>query len=165
MNAIFRTLPGVLDAIDASAEARTAFVFAAWRRVAGAQLNDRTRPVALDGRQLLVAVSDKAWQRNLESLAPQLLFKLNALLGTSLVDRIEFRISPERLEDSESRDATRKQSTEKPSEETITPDLETALSTIADEALRRTVAKAAANCLSRQPSDLAWLNSGEPEIS
>lgn len=164
MNAIFRTLPGVLDAIDASAEARTAFVFAAWRRVAGSQLNDRTRPVALDGRQLLVAVSDKAWQRNLESLAPQLLFKLNALLGTSLVDRIEFRISPERLEDSERRNAG-KQSTEKPSEETITPDLEAALSTIADEALRRTVAKAAANCLSRQPSDLAWLNSGGPEIS
>lgn len=164
MNAIFRTLPGVLDAIDASAEARTAFVFAAWRRVAGSQLNDRTLPVALDGRQLLVAVSDKAWQRNLESLAPQLLFKLNALLGTSLVDRIEFRISPERLEDSEGRDA-RKRPTEKPSEETITPDLEAALSTIADEALRRTVAKAAANCLSRQPSDLAWLNSGRPEIS
>lgn len=161
MNAIFRTLPGVLDAINASPEARTAFVFAAWRRVAGSQLNDRTLPIELEGRQLLIAVSDKAWQRNLASLAPQLLFNLNALLGASLVDRVEFHISPERLDELGS--GTHGERPGEPgSEEMITADLGTALSTIADERLRRTVAKAAANCLSRQPADLAWLNSGEP---
>src|SRR5690349_945175 len=94
MNAFISTLPGVFDAIEASDEVRDAFVFAAWRSVAGEQVFERTTPLSVEEKRLVIAVSDKTWKRNLETLASQLLFKLNAALGKPLVDFIEFRISP-----------------------------------------------------------------------
>jgi predicted nucleic acid-binding Zn ribbon protein len=98
MKAFISVLPGVFDAIEDSDEVRDAFVFAAWRHVAGAQVSERTAPIEVDVRRLVVAVSDKTWKRNLETLAPQLLFGLNAALGKPLVDYIEFRIAPECLD-------------------------------------------------------------------
>jgi len=47
MDAFFRTLPGVFEAIETSDEVRAAFVFAAWKRVAGAQVTCRTAPIEL----------------------------------------------------------------------------------------------------------------------
>ena len=146
MDAFFRALPGVFEAIDASDEVRQAFVFAAWRRVAGAQLTERTAPLALDAKRLTVAVADITWQRNLESLAGQLLFRLNATLGRPLVDFIEFRIDeaavdamladksgPEIVLDSED----------------IPTEISDSAAAIKDEQLRKAVLDAAANCLSR----------------
>ena len=144
MKAFISTLPGVFDAIEASDEVRDAFIFAAWRRVAGEQVFTRTMPILVEEKRLVIAVSDKTWKRNLETLASQLLFKLNAALGKPLVDFIEFRISPSdivpspiRIKDAE--------------EESPTP-VEIAVSArgIRDEELRATVLKAAANCLSRR---------------
>ena len=144
MKAFISTLPGVFDAIEASDEVRDAFIFAAWRRIAGEQVFERTMPLLVEDKRLVIAVSDKTWKRNLETLASQLLFKLNAALGRPLVDFIEFRISPSdivpspiRIKDAE--------------EESPTP-VEIAVSArgIRDEELRATVLKAAANCLSRR---------------
>ena len=58
MNAFLSTLPGVFEAIDASDEVRDAFVFAAWRSVAGEQVSDRTEPLAVEEKRLIIAVSD-----------------------------------------------------------------------------------------------------------
>ena len=144
MKAFISTLPGVFDAIEASDEVRDAFIFAAWRRVAGEQVFERTMPLLVEGKRLVIAVSDKTWKRNLETLASQLLFKLNAALGKPLVDFIEFRISPSDIVPSPIR-------TEDAEEEPPTP-VEIAVSArgILDEELRATVLKAAANCLSRR---------------
>ena len=146
MDAVFRTLPGVFEAIDASDEVRQAFVYAAWKRVAGAQLTERTVPLSLDGKRLAIAVADKTWQRNLESLAPQLLFRLNATLGRPLVEFIEFRIDAPALEasiDDVNDQAIRPDSTEIPRE------VVDSAAVIKDDQLRRLVLIAAANCLSR----------------
>jgi hypothetical protein len=146
MDAFFRALPGVFEAIDASDEVRQAFVFAAWRRVAGAQLTERTEPLALDEKRLVVAVSDNTWRRNLESLAGQLVFRLNATLGRPLVDFIEFRIDEPAVEAALSRKAeptADADSTELPTE------ISDSAAAIKDEQLRKAVLNAAANCLSR----------------
>ncbi|MEQ1762863.1 MAG: DUF721 domain-containing protein [Pyrinomonadaceae bacterium] len=143
MNAFISTLPGVFDAIEASDEVRDAFIFAAWRNVAGEQVYTRTMPLLVEEKRLVIAVADKTWKRNLETLASQLLFKLNAALGKSLVDFIEFRVSPSDVEPS----AIKADHVE----EEFTPPVELAVSarSIRSEELRATVLRAAANCLAR----------------
>jgi hypothetical protein len=146
MDAFFRALPGVFEAIDASDEVRRAFVFAAWRRVAGAQLTERTVPLALDEKRLIVAVADRTWQANLESLAGQLLFRLNATLGRPLVEFIEFRI------DEPAVDAAlngRPRAEASPDSEELPIEISESAAAIKDEQLRKAVLGAAANCLSR----------------
>lgn len=146
MDAFFRTLPGVFEAIDASDEVRQAFVYAAWKRVAGAQLTERTVPVSLTDKRLAIAVADKTWQRNLESLAPQLLFRLNNTLGRPLVEFIEFRIDADAVEAANrgfEKAQTRPDSTEIPRE------VFDSAAAIKDDQLRKAVLNAAANCLSR----------------
>ena len=144
MNAFISTLPGVFDAIEASDEVRDAFIFAAWRNVAGEQVYSRTRPLLFEEKRLVIAVSDKTWKRNLETLASQLLFKLNAAMGKSLIDFIEFRISPSDIVPQTERTSD---ITEAPS-----PPMEISVSarSIRSEGLRETVLQAAANCLSRR---------------
>src|SRR5688500_5604840 len=95
MDVFFRTLPGIFDTIDASDEVRQAFVFAAWRRVAGEQIVERTAPIDFIEKRLVIGVADNTWKRNLETLAAQLVFKLNAMLGRPTVNFIEFRIVPD----------------------------------------------------------------------
>jgi hypothetical protein len=146
MNAFIKTLPGVFDAIEASVEVRDAFVFAAWRYVAGEKIAERTSPLQVDGKKLIVTVEDKTWKRNLESLAPQLLFKLNASLGRSLVDLIEFRISPAELPTRERAEDVVDGLMPMPEE------LAAAAERIQDRTLRQNVLKAAGACLSRKHS-------------
>ena len=146
MDAFFRALPGVFEAIDASEEVRRAFVFAAWKRVAGAQLTERAAPLALDEKRLIIAVADRTWQVNLESLAGQLLFRLNATLGRPLVDFIEFRID----ESAVNAALNGKPRTEDlPDSNELPVEISESAATIKDEQLRKAVLNAAANCLSR----------------
>ena len=144
MDAFFRTLPGVFEAIDASVEVRSAFVFAAWRKIAGSQIAGRSRPIELLDKRLAIAVADKTWQRNLESLGPQLLFKLNAALGRVTVNFIEFRIEPSAVEKPVPKDDKFDAA-----EARLPSELTNAAKAIRDERLRKTVILAAANCLSR----------------
>ena len=146
MDAFFGTLPGVFEAIDASDEVRRAFVFAAWKRVAGAQLTERTAPIDLVNGRLRIAVPDVTWQRNLESLAGQLLFRLNATLGRPLVEYIEFRIDAEAVESAQPEAGT--PDTE-PRRGNLPTEIFESAANIKDDQLRKAVLNAAANCLSR----------------
>ena len=146
MDAFFRALPGVFEAIDASDEVRRAFVFAAWRRVAGAQLTERTVPLGLEEKRLIVAVADRTWQANLESLAGQLVFRLNASLGRPLVDFIEFRIDETAVDAARGAEAAK---TEDADSAELPSEIFDSAAAIQDEQLRKAVLKAAANCLSR----------------
>lgn len=143
MNAFLSTLPTVIEAIDASDEVRDAFVFATWRSVAGGQVSDRTEPLAIEGKRLIVAVADRTWKRNLETLASQLVFKLNTSLGKPLVDYIEFRIAPDAL--------SRVGEVLGEFVDDVPAPVEVSVSArkIRDSTLRDTVLKAAANCLAR----------------
>ena len=147
MDAFFRTLPGVFEAIEASDEVRKAFVCAAWKRVAGAQLTERTTPAALEGKRLVIAVADRTWQRNLETLGSQLLFRLNAMLGRPLVDFIEFRIDALAVESAYVEDAGMEQ---QPFGGELPTEIFESAASIRDDQLRKLVLSAAMNCLSRK---------------
>ena len=64
----------------------------AWRRVAGEALRGQAVPFRLHRKLLVVAVPDTAWQKQLESISGQLIFRLNSLLGQAVITYIEFRV-------------------------------------------------------------------------
>jgi len=147
MDPFFRTIPGLLDAIDDSEEVRSSFVIAAWKRAAGRQIAERTEAIGLQGRRLVIAVPELAWQRNLESLASQLLFKINDSLGRSMVELIEFRVDPSVI----TRSGPRKISEDRIDHfEELPCEITDSAARIRDEKLRTAVLHAAANCLSRK---------------
>lgn len=144
MKAFISTLPGVFDAMDGSDQVRDAFIFAAWRNVAGDQVFSRTTPLFVEEKRLVIAVTDKTWKRNLETLASQLLFKLNDAIGKSLINFIEFRVSPADILPHVGRTA------DGVDELPLPVEIEVSASAIRNDELRETVLKAAANCLSRR---------------
>ncbi len=121
---------------------KRALVHAAWRRVAGDEINQRAMIVDLSDGVLTVATVSPEWQGQLRELAPQMLYRVNALIGGSGVDRIEFTVDEASVlaslnapEESESEDA-------EPS-----PELEEAAAAIKNDELRESFLAAAANSL------------------
>ena len=141
MESLFNTLPALLKRLPDIPEVRRAVVFAAWRRTAGEELRERAKPLSVESRRLRVAVPDKNWQRQLESLAPQLLFKLNTLLEDSVIDYIEFVIDPAAFEPRDNAATTDSPGVEHSAE------IDTAASAIRDPELRKAVVDAAAESL------------------
>lgn len=92
MEQLFAAIPSILKDLEPNATATEALVFAAWKQAAGEMLSSRTKAIEFCDRRLVVAVEDKTWQRNLESLAGTMLAKLNETLGNGAVTFIEFRI-------------------------------------------------------------------------
>ncbi len=94
MDDLIRALPGLLRAAGDSEEVAEAAAFVAWRRAAGEQLRGQAVPFRLHGKHLVVAVADTSWQRQLEAISNQLIFRINSVLGHALVTYIEFRVDP-----------------------------------------------------------------------
>src|SRR5215216_4004080 len=94
MNQLIKSLPGVLRAASDSAEVAEAAAIAAWKHAAGDGLKEHAVPVKLENRTLRVAVVDAIWQKQLHSMRGQLLFRVNSILGQSIVGAIEFVIDP-----------------------------------------------------------------------
>src|SRR5215470_7331191 len=92
MDEIFAALPALLKEHSGSEEVRRAVAFAVWQRVAGEHLSEHTTPIDFIDDRLIVAVADRSWQRNLEALSGEMLYRLNSKIGTKLVGFIEFRI-------------------------------------------------------------------------
>src|SRR5918911_2521684 len=94
MDDLIRTLPKLLRAAGEMEEVAEAAAQIAWRRVAGTALRGQAVPFRLYRKTLIVAVADVTWQKQLEAMSGQLLFRLNSLLGQAVVTFIEFRIDP-----------------------------------------------------------------------
>ncbi len=90
MQQLFGTISEVITGLNADKSVKDALVFAAWRRVAGEAIVSRTTPLEFTDRRLIIGVSDETWRRNLEALSPQMVAKLNEMLGHGSVKRIEF---------------------------------------------------------------------------
>lgn len=153
MNQIFKSIPNVLDEFNAKPELRDAFIFSAWRKIAGESLCEHTVPFRMFGKHLIVAVEDKMWKRHLELLSDQMIFKLNSLLNKEAVTFIEFRIAPETVE-SEKSQRPKKPISDREFEELalekITPELRIAADAIADDNLRYQFLRAAGGCMVRK---------------
>jgi hypothetical protein len=94
MDDLIRSLPSLLRAAGDAEEVAEAAAMVAWRRVAGEALRGQAVPFRLHRKLLVVAVPDNAWQKQLESISGQLIFRLNSMLGQAVVTYIEFRIDP-----------------------------------------------------------------------
>lgn len=146
MDNLIKTLPAILRAAADSEEVAEAACFAAWKHILGEQLGNHAVPVQLDKKKLVVVVEDRIWQRQLEQMRGHLLFRLNALLGQSLIKSIELRIAPNTLIRMRGdRDGSRQVRPEYD----IPKELVTAAAAIEDADLRRAFLGAAASCVRR----------------
>ena len=97
MEALIKALPAVLRASGNAPEVAEAAAIAAWKHCAGQGLKDRAVAVALHDRTLHVVVADVMWQKQMQSMRGQMLYRINTLLGQPVVGAIEFIIDPEKL--------------------------------------------------------------------
>jgi len=129
----------------------------AWSRAAGAGLRPHAIPFRLDGRTLTVSVADAIWQKQLQHMSSELIFRMNNLLGQAIVDSVTFRIDPTGV--SRSRGSMQTRKTEQVHRERAPSELLFAAGSIADEDLRARFIRAAENCMARRDARI------EPEGS
>jgi hypothetical protein len=94
MNQLIKSLPTVLRASGNSAEVAEAAAIAAWKHAAGEGLKEHAVALKLENRTLTIAVADPIWQKQLNSMRGQLLFRVNTILGQPLVSAFVFVIDP-----------------------------------------------------------------------
>src|SRR5512132_1907430 len=92
MNQLIKSLPGILRAAGGAEEVAEAAAIAAWKHAAGDGLKEHAVPLRLEQRRLTVAVADAIWQKQLNSMRSQLLFRVNSILGQPIVSALEFVI-------------------------------------------------------------------------
>jgi hypothetical protein len=146
MDELIKSLPIVLRAAGQSQEVAEATAIAAFRYAAGPGLREHAVPLRLQERTLVVAVNDQIWQKQMTSVASQLVFRVNSILGQSSVTRIEVIVEP-------MVNTARKSTTEEdvePVEADVSPELWAAANAIQDTALRKNFLKAASASLKRR---------------
>ena len=156
MDALIRSLPNLLRAAGEAEEVLEVAAFIAWRRVAGEGLRGQAVPFRLYRKTLIVAVADTTWQKQLEAVSPQLLFRLNSLLGQAVVTFIEFRIDPKTVQTERAAMKIQEKKTheqERRALQTVSGDITTAADAIHDDDLRRRFLLAAGSCIQRRERD------------
>ena len=144
MDQLNKSLPEVLKAACNSPEVAEAAALAVWKHVAGDGLKDRTVPLRLEDRKLMVAVADAIWQKQMHSMRAQLLFRINTILGQPIVREIEYVIDPKLTAAAEPAKA------EEPLDNEVPLELWSAANAIHDKELRRSFLKAAMHSLKRR---------------
>ena len=149
MRAILQTLPGLIDELSGS-EAREAIVFAVWPTVIGEQLSEMSAPIRLEGKVLSIAVTGCEWKREFEQHAAQIVYKINAALKCSVVERLAFVIDAAEVQSSSAMPPSPAKDQISPS--SMAPDVSAAAADIKDPELRANFLKAAAVCIERRDS-------------
>jgi predicted nucleic acid-binding Zn ribbon protein len=75
-----------------------AIVCAAWAGAVGKKIAAHTRAAKLVRAHLIVEVEDIIWRRQLFVLREQIRRKIDESIGVGVVEDIEFRVTPRRLE-------------------------------------------------------------------
>lgn len=143
MELLFKAILGGIGDADETAAARGALIFAAWKKAAGEDLAGKTQPKDLLEGKLFIGVPDRTWMRILSDLAPQLLFKLNRILGEAAsVNYLEFYVDAS-VQAAEVPASTSRENAK------VDRTVRTSAKRIKDEALRKAFIGAAGNCLRR----------------
>ena len=131
----------------------------AWRRIAGEGLRDHAVPSRLQEKTLTVAVADAVWQKQLQPMSAELIFRINKLLQQKVVKKIEFRIDPRAL----SNLIVQRRATPRVSEP-LPPTVVSSAAEIQDSELRERFMRAAENCISRRNSTKSAIRIPQSEI-
>lgn len=146
MNSLLKLLPTMIRLSGDNEEVREQAVFTAWRQVAGKALAHSCVPFRLFQKQLVIAVQDQTWKKQMEAVAGDFIFRLNSVLSAPLVTFIEFRIDPHHVLNSRQPD---EQDFPFQHTEELAGELRTAAEQIKDEALREQFLRTAAKYLER----------------
>jgi predicted nucleic acid-binding Zn ribbon protein len=146
MDKLIRTLPAILKASGASEEVAEAACVAAWKHAVGEGLSSHAVPIQLQNQTLVVVVADNLWKKQLQQMRGQLLFRLNAVLGQTLVKSIELRVDSRKIELARGTQANPRKGTD---DYKVPPELLTAAAGIEDVELRRAFLGAAMSCVRR----------------
>lgn len=153
MDDLIRSLPKLLRAAGETEEVCEAVAMVAWRKVTGEALRGQAVPFRLYRKTLVVAVPDTTWQKQLEAMSGQLLFRLNSLLGQAVVTFIEFRVDPKTVQKERAAHAlkeTDREQQEQRALEKASGQLSRAADAIHDEQLRHRFLVAAGSCIDRR---------------
>ena len=152
MEELIQSLPKLLRAAGEADEVLEVAAFVAWRRAAGEGLRASAIPFRLYRKTLVVAVADNTWQKQLEAMSGQLLFRINSLLGQALVTFIEFRVDPRAVQAARERMRLRTQEQYADEDDALrrASELRAAASAIRDVDLRRRFLVAAGSYLNAQ---------------
>lgn len=152
MDDLLRILPKFLRAAGETEEVLEAAAMIAWKRVAGEGLRGQAVPFRLYRKTLIVAVADTTWQKQLEAVAGQLLFRVNSMLGQAVVTYIEFRIDPATVRAERAKWGVEidTEAQERRALESASGEVRAAAEAIADEQLRRRFLLAAGSCIERR---------------
>jgi hypothetical protein len=132
----------------------------AWQRIAGEGLHKYAVPLRLDEKTLTVAVADAIWQKQLQAMSSEMVFKINKLLRRETVRRIEFRIHPASLKNR----APVSPSGRRKSVEPLPANVVSAAAEIEDAELRNRFIRAAENCIARRDSRKSEFRIPQSEI-
>ena len=139
MEAAFAAITELLGTLEPNDAVTGAIVAAAWPKVAGEMIDERTEVLGFAAGRLTIGVRDATWKRQLEHLAPQLVAKLNGKLGDDTVKFIDFRSGSPKL---------RVVNKTKANPSDLPPAVQRAAMQIADTDLRQSFTEAAAAYLS-----------------
>ncbi len=78
---------------------------AVWPEAVGATIAPHTRAAKLVRARLVVEVADATWQKQLFALSPHIVRNLARALGAGVVEELEFRVVPRRIEPGSARQA------------------------------------------------------------
>lgn len=138
-------LPKLLTRAGENADLTEIAAQIAWRRAAGEGLRHHAVPTRLREKTLIVSVADAVWQKQLQTMSAELIFRVNKLLQKNVVSKIEFRIDPRTL-----RQGTPQNRSVTPVAAPLPSNVVSSAADIHDDDLRARFIRAVANCISRR---------------
>jgi len=143
---LIKSLPAVLRAAENSEEVCRAACVAAWKHSVGEALKSNAVVLRYNDNRLTVAVADAIWQRQMQPMVDQLIYRLNSVLGQRLVRTIEFVVAPDVVAAVMEREQPKSLQRDL---KDFPPEIISAAANINDAKLRRAFLGAANSCLSR----------------
>ena len=147
-------LPRILARAGDNRELTVTAAAVAWSRVAGEGLRQHAKAIRLDQKTLVVAVADAVWQKQLQSMSAELIFRINTLLRANVVDAIQFQINRVALRNRTS--VSRQQKNVKPAP--LPASVISSAAEIEDPELRERFMRAAQNCIAHREAKSAIRN-------
>ncbi|TET80688.1 DUF721 domain-containing protein [candidate division TA06 bacterium] len=90
MERIGKILDSLVDTLGLKKKINEEKVMALWEKAVNRRVAERTRPIKIQGSKLLVEVSGSSWRNELIFLKPELIRKLNSMVGRVVIDDIIF---------------------------------------------------------------------------
>jgi len=87
---IGKILDSLVDTLGLKKKINEEKVMALWEKAVNRRVAEHTRPIKIQGSKLLVEVSGSSWRNELIFLKPELIRKLNSMVGRVVIDDIIF---------------------------------------------------------------------------